>query len=64
MIIKKLINNKSKLTFKGIHKSYEKYDSYTFKRNEVIMDKAICVGFTILELSKLHMYETYIDIDK
>ena len=23
------------------------------------MDKAICVGFAILELSKLHMYETY-----
>ena len=26
------------------------------------MDKAIYVGFTILELSKLHMYETYYDI--
>ena len=25
------------------------------------MDKAIYVGFTILELSKLHMYETYYD---
>ena len=25
------------------------------------MDKAICVGFTILELSKLHKYETYYD---
>ena len=26
------------------------------------MDKAIYVGFAILELSKLHMYETYYDI--
>ena len=26
------------------------------------MDKAIYVGFTILELSKLHLYETYYDI--
>ena len=25
------------------------------------MDKAIYVGFTILEISKLHMYETYYD---
>ena len=31
------------------------------KRNEVVMDKAIYVGFSILELSKLHTYETYYD---
>ena len=31
------------------------------KKNEVDIDKAIYVGFTILELSKLHMYETYYD---
>ena len=29
------------------------------KKNEVVMDKAIYVGLAILELSKLHMYETY-----
>ena len=59
--IKKIITRQSKLTFNGIQKSYENYDSYTFKKNEVVMDKAIYVGFTILELSKLHMYETYYD---
>ena len=59
--IKKIINRQSKLTFNGIQKSYENYDSYTFKQNQVVMDKAIYVGFSILELSKLHMYETYYD---
>ena len=59
--IKKIIKQQSKLTFNGIQKSYENYDSYTFKKNEVLMDKAIYVGFVILELSKLHMYETYYD---
>ena len=58
---RKIIDKQSKLTFNGIQKSYENYYSYTFKKNEVIMDKAIYVGFAILELSKLHMYETYYD---
>ena len=56
-----IIKQQSKITFNGIHKSYENCDSYTFKQNEVVMDKAIYVGFTILQLSKLHMYETYYD---
>ena len=37
----KIIKQQSKLTFNGIHKSYENYDSYTFKQNEVPMDKPI-----------------------
>ena len=57
----KIINQQSKLTFSGIQKSYENYDSYTFKQNQVVMDKAVYVGFAILELGKLHMYETYYD---
>ena len=32
-----IIKQQSKLTFKGIHKSYTNYDSYTFKQNEVLM---------------------------
>ena len=59
--VKKIINQQSKLTFNGIQKSFKNYDSYTFKQNQVVMDKAIYVGFTILELSQLHMYETYYD---
>ena len=42
--IKKVDNDKTikqqyNLTFNGTHKSYENYDSYTFKQNEVLMDK-------------------------
>ena len=44
-----------------IHKSYENCDSYVFRKNEVLMDKPIYLGFAVLELSKLHMYETYYD---
>ena len=57
----KIIKQQSKLTFNGIHKSYENYDSYTFKLNEVLMDKPIYLGFSVSELSKLIMYETYYD---
>ena len=30
--IKNIIKRQAKLTFNGIHKSYENYDSYTFKK--------------------------------
>ena len=59
---KEIVKQQSKLTFNGIHKSYEKCDSYTFKQSEVLMDKPIYLGFTVLELSKLLMYETFYDI--
>ena len=59
--IKKIIKQQSKLTFNGIQKSYENYDSKTIKQNEVVMDKAIFAGFTIFELSKLHLHQTDYD---
>ena len=58
----KIIKQHSKLTFNGIHMSYENCDRYTFKQNEVLIDKPIYLGFSVLELSKLLMYETYYDI--
>ena len=58
---RKIKEYESKLTFNGIHKSYENCDSYTNKQNEVLMDKPIYLGFTILELSKLLIYETHFD---
>ena len=56
------IESQSKLNFNGIHKSYENCDSYTIKQNEVLMDKPIYLGFSVLELSKILMYETYYDV--
>ena len=58
---REIIKRQSRLTFNGIHKTYENCDSYTFKQNEVLMDKPIYLGFSVLELSKLLMYETYFD---
>ena len=59
---KKFINQQSTLTFAGIHKSYENCDSYSIRQNDVKMEIPIYLGFVVLELSKLHMYETYYDI--
>ena len=56
-----IIKQQSKLTFNGCYKLYENSDSYTFKQNEVLVDKPFYLGFTVLELSKLLMYETYYD---
>ena len=58
---REVIKQQSKLSFNGIHKSYENCDSYTFKEIEVLMDKPIYLGFSVLKLSKLLMYETYYD---
>ena len=58
---KNIIKQQSKLMFNVIHKSYKNCDSHIFKRNEVVMDKAIYVGFAIVDLGKLHLCETYYD---
>ena len=54
----KLIKKQSKLNFNGILESYTIYDSYNFKQIQIFMDKPIYLGFVVLELSKLLMYET------
>ena len=57
----KIVKQQSRLTFNGIHKPYENCDSYTYRQNEVLMDKPNYLGFAILEFSNLLMYETYYD---
>ena len=55
---RKILRFQTRLDFDGIHKSHQDYDTYTFKSNVIKMEKPIYLGFTILELSKLLMYET------
>ena len=57
----KNIEHQSKLTFIGTHKCYTIYDSYSYNKNEVFMDKPIYLGFAVLKLSKFLMYETFYD---
>ena len=49
------------MIFNKTHKSYENYDSYTIKQNELFMDKPIFLSFSVLELSNFIMYETFYD---
>ena len=58
----KVIKQQSGLFFSGFQKSFENYDGYTFKQNEVLMDRPIYLGFSELELSELLLYETYYDL--
>ena len=51
----------SKLTFNGIHKSYDTYDSNIIKHNEILIDKPKILGFVWLELSNSQLYETFYD---
>ena len=57
----KIVKQHPKLTISRIHKCFTIHDSYTFKHNEVRTDKPIYLGIPVLELGKLHMYESYYD---
>ena len=56
-----VIKQQSKLTFNGIHKSYENCVTCSFEQHEAKMGKPIYLGFAALKFNKLHMYETYYD---
>ena len=55
------IRQQPKWTSNGSYKSYAKYNCYTFKQNIIHMDKPFRLGFVVLELNKLHLYESYYD---
>ena len=53
-----VIKQQPKINFSWTHKSYTNYDSNTFKQNEVLLDEPNYLGFAVLELGKMLMYET------
>ena len=55
--IDQIIKRHSKLSFKGIVDHYSKFSVYKFDKEKTVFDKPIYLGFTVLELSKLLMYE-------
>ena len=54
-----IIKRQSKLSFKGIVNHYSEFSVYKFDKEKTVFDKPIYLGFSVLELSKLLMYEFY-----
>ena len=54
-----ILKRQSKLSFDGIVDCYDKFNIYKYKKNKITFKKPIYLGFSILELSKLLMYEYY-----
>ena len=57
--IDQIIKRQSKLSFKGIVDHYSKFSVYKFDKEKTVFDKPISLGFSVLELSKLLLYEFY-----
>ena len=59
--IEKNFETTIKINLQWSSQTYTQFDSYTFKKNEVLMGEPINLGFVALELSKLLTCETYYD---
>ena len=59
--IHRILNRQSKLSFDDKTAENEKFNLYTFNKETIKFTKPIYVGFCVLELSKLLMYEWYYD---
>ena len=57
--IDQIIKRQSKLNFKGIVNHYSDFSVYKYDKEKTVFDKPIYLGFSVLELSKLLMYEFY-----
>ena len=55
------IQKQSKETFNGIQKTLTNYKSYAFEQNKTIMDEMSFSGFSVSEMCKLLMFDTYFD---
>ena len=57
--IDQTIRRQSKLSFKGISQHYNDFSLYKYDKEKTVFVKPIYLGFSVLELSKLLMYEVY-----
>ena len=57
----RILNRQSKLSFDDKIAEYEKFNLYSFNKETIKFTKPIYIGFCVLELSKLLMYEWYYD---
>ena len=55
--IQKILNRQSKLSFDDRIAEYEKFNLNTFNKETIKITKNVYVGFCVLQLSKLLMYE-------
>ena len=57
--IQQIIKRQSKLSFKSFVDWYSVFSVYKFDEEKTVLDQPIYLGFTVLDLSKLLMYEFY-----
>ena len=57
--IDQIIKRQSKLSFKEITTHYSEFSVYKYDKEKTVYDKPIYLGFSVLELCKLLMYEFY-----
>ena len=57
----RILNRQWKLSFHVKNAEYDKFSLYSFNKEGIKFTKPIYVGFCVLELSKLLMYEWYYD---
>ena len=57
--IDEIIKRQSKLSSKGISIQYKGFSLYKYDKEKIVFEKSIYLGFSVLELSKLLMYEIY-----